>query len=102
MPQPDTYVGSTARPVAGRLEARHAFGIADSYGPARIISVVKIVVRSPIGLMLALQYSTGSLVNKGYLSSGWRDLNSRPLDPQIGRPWLSSLNHLSLVSMVDR
>ena len=34
--------------------------------------------------------------------SGWRDLNSRPLDPQIGPPWLSSVNHLSLVSMVDR
>jgi hypothetical protein len=33
---------------------------------------------------------------------GWRDLNSRPLDPQIGRPRLSRLNHSSLVSMVDR
>jgi hypothetical protein len=38
----------------------------------------------------------------GQILSGWRDLNSRPLDPQIGRPRLSSLNHLSLVSMVDR
>jgi hypothetical protein len=34
--------------------------------------------------------------------SGWRDLNSRPLDPQIGPPRLSSANDLSLVSMVDR
>jgi hypothetical protein len=34
--------------------------------------------------------------------SGWRDLNSRPLDPQIGPPRLSSVNHLSLVSMIDR
>ena len=33
---------------------------------------------------------------------GWRDLNSRPLDPKIGCPWLSSLNHLSLLSMVNR
>ena len=38
----------------------------------------------------------------GQTLSGWRDLNSRPLDPQIGCPWLSSLNHLSLVSVVDR
>jgi len=34
--------------------------------------------------------------------SGWRDLNSRPLDPQIGPMRLSSVNHLSLVSMFDR
>jgi hypothetical protein len=34
--------------------------------------------------------------------SGWRDLNSRPLDPQIGPPPLTSVNHLSQVSMVDR
>ena len=34
--------------------------------------------------------------------SGWRDLNPRPLDPQIGPPRLSSVNELSLVSMVDR
>jgi hypothetical protein len=34
--------------------------------------------------------------------SGWRDLNLRPLDLQIGPPRLSSVNHLSLVSMVDR
>ena len=35
-------------------------------------------------------------------ASGWRDLNSRPLDPQIGPLWVSSVNHLSLVSIVDR
>ena len=34
--------------------------------------------------------------------SGWRDLNSQPLDPQIGPPRLSNVNPLSLVSMVDR
>jgi hypothetical protein len=34
--------------------------------------------------------------------SGWRDLNSRPLDPQIGPPQISGVNYLSLVSMVDR
>jgi hypothetical protein len=39
--------------------------------------------------------------DKGERWSGWRDLNSRPLDPQIGPPRLSSLNHLSLVSIVD-
>jgi hypothetical protein len=38
----------------------------------------------------------------GTSRSGWRDLNSRPLDPQIGPLRLSSVNHLSLVSMVDR
>ena len=37
----------------------------------------------------------------GTSRSGWRDLNSRPLDPQIGPLRLSSVNHLSLVSMVD-
>src|SRR5215217_1102084 len=31
---------------------------------------------------------------EAYLS-GWRDLNSRPLDPQIGPPPLTSVNHLS-------
>jgi hypothetical protein len=34
--------------------------------------------------------------------SGWRDLNSRPLDPQIGLPLFWSVNNLSLVSIVDR
>ena len=38
----------------------------------------------------------------GQIWSGWRDLNSRPLDPQIGLSRLSSVTHLSLVSMVDR
>jgi hypothetical protein len=38
----------------------------------------------------------------GQTLSGWRDLNSRPLDPQIGPPRLSSVNELSLVSMLDR
>ena len=36
------------------------------------------------------------------LRSGWRDLNSRPLDPQIGPIRLSSVNNCSLVTMVDR
>jgi hypothetical protein len=44
----------------------------------------------------------GKLPSLGQTVSGWRDLNSRPLDPQIGPPRLSSVNHLSLVSMVDR
>jgi hypothetical protein len=43
-----------------------------------------------------------NLPSLGEIWSGWRDLNSRPLDPQIGPPQLSSVNHLSLVSMVDR
>ena len=34
--------------------------------------------------------------------SGWQDLNSRPFDPQIGPLRVSSVNHYSLVSMVDR
>jgi hypothetical protein len=38
----------------------------------------------------------------GQIWSGWRDLNSRPLDPRIGRLCSSSLNHFSLVSVVDR
>jgi hypothetical protein len=33
---------------------------------------------------------------------GLRDLNSRPLDPQIGPPQISGVNYLSLVYMVDR
>jgi hypothetical protein len=45
---------------------------------------------------------TRNMLSLGRLLSGWRDLNSRPLDPQIGPPRLSSVNHLSLVSMVDR
>jgi hypothetical protein len=34
--------------------------------------------------------------------SGWRDLNSRPLDPQIGQQRSLSVNDISLVSMVER
>jgi hypothetical protein len=43
-----------------------------------------------------------SHLTRPFTQSGWRDLNSRPLDPQIGPPRLSSVNHLSLVSKVDR
>ena len=39
---------------------------------------------------------------KATFAVGLANLNSRPLDPQNGCPWLSSLNHLSLVSVVDR
>jgi hypothetical protein len=39
--------------------------------------------------------------DKDFHLSGWGDLNSRPLDPKIGPPQLSSVNHLSLVSMLD-
>jgi hypothetical protein len=45
---------------------------------------------------------SGNGMSLGPSLSGWRDLNSRPLDPQIGPPQLSSVNHLSLVSIVDR
>jgi hypothetical protein len=38
----------------------------------------------------------------GEILSGWRDLNSRPLDPQIGPLRMSSVNHCSLMTMVDR
>ena len=41
-------------------------------------------------------------LTRQFTQSGWRDLNSRPLDPQIGPPRLSSVNHCLLVSMVDR
>jgi hypothetical protein len=47
-------------------------------------------------------YSRKLASDKAIDLSGWRDLNSRPLDPQIGPPRLSSPNYLSLVSMVDR
>jgi hypothetical protein len=43
-----------------------------------------------------------NLPSLGALLAGWRDLNSRPLDPQIGPPQISGVNYLSLVSMVDR
>jgi hypothetical protein len=43
-----------------------------------------------------------NMASTGVLLSGWRDLNSRPLDPQIGSPRLSSVNHCSLASTVDR
>jgi hypothetical protein len=38
-----------------------------------------------------------SYLTRPFTQSGWRDLNSRPLGPQIG-PW-SSVNHLSLISI---
>jgi hypothetical protein len=38
-----------------------------------------------------------SYLTRPFTQSGWRDLNSRPLDLQIG-PW-SSVNHLSLISI---
>ena len=47
-----------------------------------------------------LDLSGKCAADKDKCSSGWRDLNSRPLDPQIGPPRLSSVNQLPLVSMV--
>jgi hypothetical protein len=44
----------------------------------------------------------GNVLSLGALLSGWRDLNSRPLDPQIGPRLLSCVNHISPVSIVDR
>jgi hypothetical protein len=41
-------------------------------------------------------------LTRPFTLSGWRDLNSRPLDPQIGLQRLSSVNHCSLASTVDR
>ena len=46
--------------------------------------------------------STISHLTRPFTQSGWRDLNTRPLDPQIGLSRLSRVNHLSLVSMVNR
>jgi hypothetical protein len=43
-----------------------------------------------------------STSDKAIHLSGWPDLNRRPLDPQIGPLRVSSVNHLSLVSMADR
>jgi predicted nucleic acid-binding Zn ribbon protein len=41
-------------------------------------------------------------VSLGQILSGWRDLNSRPLDPQMRPLRVSSANHSSLVTMVNR
>jgi hypothetical protein len=53
-------------------------------------------------LMWANSHSSENAVDKAIYLSGWPDLNRRPLDPQIGPPQLSSVNHISLVSIVDR
>jgi hypothetical protein len=47
-----------------------------------------------------LPHSPANPLPLGLPRSGWRDLNSRPLGAQIGPP-LSSVNHISLVSMYD-
>jgi hypothetical protein len=65
-----------------------------------VVSGVTAVVTAACGKPQPTQM--GKLLPLGALLSGWRDLNSRPLDPQIGCRWLSRLNHLSLVSIVDR
>jgi hypothetical protein len=57
--------------------------------------------RSPIHSLEELAQRPANLLPLGVSLSGWRDLNSRPLDPQIGPPRLSSVNHISLVSMFD-
>jgi hypothetical protein len=43
-----------------------------------------------------------STSDKAIHLSGWSDLNRRPLDPQIGPPRFSSVNHCSLASTIDR
>jgi hypothetical protein len=51
---------------------------------------------------MPVEYMSDEVGWDGSVWSGWRDLNSRPLDPQIGPLRLSSVNHLSLVSKIDR
>jgi hypothetical protein len=51
---------------------------------------------------MGLSRLTGHGSDEDEYLSGWRDLNSRPLDPQIGPPRLSSVNYCSLASVVDR
>jgi hypothetical protein len=41
-------------------------------------------------------------LTRPFVSRAWRDLSSRPLDPQIGPRLLSCVNHISPVSIVDR
>jgi hypothetical protein len=66
------------------------------------------VVTAPVATLVATFRPPGqvgwerNMLSLAALRSGWRDLNSRPLDPQIGPRRLSSVNHLSLVSIVDR
>jgi hypothetical protein len=61
-----------------------------------------ILKRSPFHGLGELPDIRANPLPLGQTLSGWRDLNSRPLDPQIGTPRLSSVNDLSLVSVVDR
>jgi hypothetical protein len=65
-----------------------------------------VTIRVATSTATAGEYSPGELMHNlpslGQTRSGWRDLNSRPLDPQIGPGLLSSVNHCSLASMVDR
>ena len=51
---------------------------------------------------MGLAASGQNASDKAEYLSGWRDLNSRPLDPHIGLPRVSSVNYFSLASMVDR
>jgi hypothetical protein len=48
--------------------------------------VVTSAVATPVATFSRAEQTppTRSLVSLGLLPSGWRDLNSRPLDPQIG------------------
>ena len=66
--------------------------------------VTTIPMATPVATLrpLAEVRRVGNRLSPAVLLSGWRDLNSRPLDPQIGPPRLSSVNHCSLVSIVDR
>jgi hypothetical protein len=43
-----------------------------------------------------------SHLTRPFTQSGWRDLNSRPLDPQIGPLRSLSVNDLSVISVVER
>ena len=60
--------------------------------------VVRIPVATPVATLSRFDRRSRERnpVLLGTLMSGWRDLNSRPLVPQIGLPWLSRVNHLSL------
>jgi hypothetical protein len=54
--------------------------------PARlaVLANARLVSIGRIEHELARRDPAGSPIRKGDLKSGWRDLNSRPLDPQIG------------------
>ena len=89
-----------AEPFAAHLDGEALGGVPaiTTYGHPVVRPVVKAVDRRESWRFAGLQACS----DKVFRLSGWRDLNSRPRDPQIGPPRLSSVNELSLVSMVDR